>query len=222
MSLLLHAITAGRLADPPPGPRGADLEFVDLGALGLWASAEPASASRDDVFEHHRVVERLCEARPCLPIRFGTRADDVEAARRLLAPREAELVQQLERVGLRRELAVTLLWTDAAARPGRGHVTAGESGRSFLERKQRDQEAQAARRRTAEALARRLEEGLASEQADVRHAYCPSAEVALSTAVLARPGEELHLKEKAVKVAAALDGVRAVVSGPWPPYTFAG
>ena len=63
---------------------------------------------------------------------------------------------------------------------------------------------------------------LAADQADVRHAYCPSAEVALSTAILAPAGEAEALKEKVVRVASGLGGVRAVVSGPWPAYTFAG
>lgn len=190
----------------------------------MWASPVGAEAlTRDDAFDHHRVVEAICSRQECLPIRFGTRVESAEAARTLLERRHAELASTLERVGRRRELAVTLLWLDAEVRPGRGHAPAlPTSGRSFLERKRAVYATDERRRETAESLAGRLVAGLATDQADVRHAYCPSAEVALSTAILAPPGEAEALKEKVVRVASGLDGVRAVVSGPWPPYTFAG
>lgn len=223
MTLLLHAITRGPLPDPPAGLRGGVLEFIALGTLGVWASAAPEDTTRDDVFDHHRVVEQLCERRPCLPIRYGTRTEGAQGARELLGPREADLAAALERVGARRELAVTLLWSEGGPRPGRGHDIApgAVSGRTFLERKRLDHQAQDDRRRRAEELGRLLEAGLASDQADVRHAYCPSPEIALSTSVLAPAGGEQALKEAALRVAGGLSGVRAVVSGPWPPYTFA-
>lgn len=222
MTVLLHAIAGGGLADPPPGLRGAALEFVAAGALGVWASAvEGDAATRDDALDHHRIVEALCARQPCLPIRFGTRAADAGAARVLVAGREDELARALERVGRRRELAVTLLWLDVAAQPGRGHAIAAPPGRAFLERKRIAYEADERRRADAEALARTLEGALAADQADVRHAFCPSPEVALSTAILAPAGEAEAMKERVVRVASGLGGVRAVVSGPWPPYTFA-
>ncbi|HEX4744453.1 MAG TPA: GvpL/GvpF family gas vesicle protein [Candidatus Limnocylindria bacterium] len=224
MSVLLHAIADRALADPPRGLRGAALEFVAAGPLGVWASpVEGDAATRDDAFDHHRVVEALCARQPCLPVRFGTRAADAEGARSLVSARAEELARALERVGRRRELAVTLLWLDAAARPGRGHaVEGGPPGRAFLERKRAAYEADERQRSRAEALARALEAGLSADQADVRHAFCPSPLVALSTAILAPAGEADAMKERVVRVASGLGGVRAVVSGPWPPYTFAG
>lgn len=223
MSVLLHAITSATLADPPRGLHGAALEFIPTGSVGIWASPiGTAGATRDDALEHHRVVEELCERQSCLPIRFGTRAIDSQAASALLAPREGELASALERVGRRRELAVTLLWLDADTRPGRGHaLVAGTPGRAFLERKRAVQVADEERRAAAEALAGRLVAELAVDQADVRHTFCPSLQVALSTAILAPAGHADALKEKVVRVASGLGGVRAVVSGPWPPYTFA-
>lgn len=222
MSVLLHAISDGALADPPCGLRGSALEFIPAGSVGVWASpVELDAGSRDDAFDHHRVVEQLCARQPCLPIRFGTRAADADSARTLISSRQDELASALARIGRRRELAVTLLWLDATTRPGRGHAVTSAPGRAFLERKRAGYAADEERRVAAESLARRLEAGLAADQADVRHAYCPSAQVALSTAILAPAGEADAMKERVVRVASALGGVRAVVSGPWPPYTFA-
>ncbi len=224
MSVLLHAIAPVMLGDPPCGLRGAALEFIPTGSVGVWVSPVGAdAATRDDAFEHHRVVEELCARQPCLPIRFGTRALDAEAVRTLLAPRQDELAGALERVGRRRELAVTLLWLDADVRPGRGHtLVAGTPGRAFLEGRRAVYAAAEERRVIAETLAGTLVAGLAADQADVRHAFCPSPLVALSTAILAPVGGAEALKEEVVRVASGLSGVRAVVSGPWPPYTFAG
>lgn len=223
MTVLLHAIAPATLADPPRGLHGARLEFITTGSVGVWASPiGTAGATRDDALEHHRVVEELCARQSCLPIRFGTRAIDAEAAGALLAPREGELASALERVGRRRELAVTLLWLGAETRPGRGHAqVAGPPGRAFLERKRGAQVADDERRAAAERLAERLVAGLAVDQADVRHTFCPSFQVALSTAILAPAGHADALKEQVVRVASGLGNVRAVVSGPWPPYTFA-
>lgn len=245
MSYLIHAITR-----PAPGPagrglRGAPLELIEAGALGAWASVDPAEGSSgEDALDHHRVVEALCAARPCLPVRFGTRLPDAAAVRALLQRRADELADALDRVGARREVAVTLLWPDAGPAtvqagtdqtepagapppPAPGHAVAPAPGalppgRAFLERKRADHADLDARRAVAEALARRLEAELATDQADVRHAVCPSSQVALSTAILARAGEADALKERAVEIVSRLAGVRGVVSGPWPPYTFAG
>lgn len=223
MSLLLHAIGPAPLAEPPPGLRGGALSFISAGAVGAWATETGEGAGdREDAFEHHRVVEALCARQPCLPIRFGSRVADPAAAAALLAPRADALARTLERVGGRRELAVTLLWTDAEVEPGRGHAPLPDrSGRAFLERKRAAHAAADERLALARDLARRLETDLSADQADVRHALCPSAQVALSTAILAPAGRADAMKEEAVKVAARLTGVRAVVSGPWPPYTFA-
>ncbi|MGH2451916.1 MAG: GvpL/GvpF family gas vesicle protein, partial [Candidatus Limnocylindria bacterium] len=76
------------------------------------------------------------------------------------------------------------------------------------------------RRRSAEEAAVRLREGLSIEQADARHEICPSDRVALSLSLLVPAEGAEALKGAAARLAAELPGMRAVVSGPWPPYTF--
>jgi hypothetical protein len=76
------------------------------------------------------------------------------------------------------------------------------------------------RRKTAEAWAEGLARELAVDQADVRHESCPSTEVALSMSLLARRDGADALKARATAAVGAIAGVRGVVSGPWPPYSF--
>jgi hypothetical protein len=219
--LLAHAITRRATGGPEAGIRGRPLEQIAAGELGLWATlwdGEP-TLSRDDAFAHHDLVAVLCDAGPCLPVRFGTWLADAEAARRSLEAEQDRFAAAVDRLADRREIAITLLWLDAAVTEGRGHAVA-PSGRAFLERQRSMHAVTDERRRAGDAFAARLAADLAVDQADVRHESCPSAEVALSMSVLAARAEADALKVRATVAAAAIDGVRAVVSGPWPPYSF--
>jgi hypothetical protein len=197
--LLAHAITRRATGGPEAGIRGRPLEQIAAGELGLWAT--------------------ICDAGPCLPVRFGTWLADAEAARRSLEAEQDRYVAAVDRLADRREIAVTLLWQDAPRTEGRGHAVA-PSGRAFLERRRAANAVTDERRKAGEAFAARLAADLAVDQADVRHESCPSAEVALSMSLLAGRDEADALKARATVAAGAIEGVRAVVSGPWPPYSF--
>jgi len=231
--LLAHAITRRAASGPDIGLRGQPLEQIAGGELELWATrwdAEP-SLSRDDAFAHHDLVVALCDAGACLPIRFGTWLGDEGAARRSLESEQERFVAAVDRLEDRREVAVTLLWPEADTAIGTGRAEAGDRepdatagsggpGRAFLEGRRATHVGSDERRREAEALASRLVGELAVDQADVRHETCPSSEVALSMSLLAGKDEADALKARAMTAVAALPGVRGVVSGPWPPYTF--
>ena len=230
--LLAHAITRRAASGPDVGLRGQPLEQIAGGELELWATrwdAEP-SLSRDDAFAHHDLVVILCDGGACLPIRFGTWLADEAAARGSLESEQERFIAAVDRLEDRREVAVTLLWPEAGTSAGmtadagdrRPSPTAevGGPGRAFLEGRRAVQVGSDERRRQAEALAVRLVEELAVEQGDVRHETCPSSEVALSMSLLARKDEADALKARAMTAVAGLAGVRGVVSGPWPPYTF--
>lgn len=218
-----------------PGPiRDPDLGQIDRG-LGLWATGwegPPGPLGRDDAFGHHAIVAAIAAAGPCLPVRFGSWIPNEAAALDLLIGREEAFRAALGRVAGRSELAVTLLWRDSPVVPGRGRAlaplpgaTAGppRPGRRFLETRRRDQAATEARQETAEALAGQLVAllgDLGTPPADVRHQACPTAEVALSLSALVRAAEATAVKEAVSRLAVGLAGVRGVVSGPWPPYSF--
>jgi hypothetical protein len=235
---LAHAITRRAADGPEAGLRGRPLEQITAGELGLWATrwdGEP-TLSRDDAFAHHDLVAVLCEAGPCLPVRFGTWLIDEAAARRSLETDQDRFSAAIDRLGESQEVAVTLLWQDAAeiVRPGAfewGSAGAGQAGpgrtkdgdgagRKFLDRKRTAHAVTDERRYLADAFAERLRVELSIDQADARHESCPSAEVALSMSLLARRDEAGALKARATSAVGAIAGVRGVVSGPWPPYSF--
>jgi len=223
---LAHAITRRQSGVTGAGLRGHPLRWISGATIGLWATEWPGDATlaRDDAFAHHKLVTAICDQGPCLPVRFGTWLVSEDVARRSVQEGEARFVAAVDRVGDRREIAVTLLWQDGSGPPEPAGVVGvapdGAPGRAFLDRKRTDHAATDSRRGTADDLAERLRSELAVEQADVRHETCPSLEVALSFSLLARRDEADALKARATAAVAALPGVRGVVSGPWPPYSF--
>lgn len=236
--LLAHAITRRATGGPERGLRGRPLEQIAAGELALWATVWDGAPTltRDDAFAHHDLVGVLCDAGPCLPVRFGTWLEDEDSARRSVEAQQDRFATAVDRLGERREIAITLLWPEAASPPGRGHAVAPfvvrpgpaepapaepqSKGRAFLERQRAVHAVTDERRKAAEALAARLGSELAVDQADVRHESCPSAEVALSMSLLAGRDAADALKARAVAAVGAIEGVRGVVSGPWPPYSF--
>jgi hypothetical protein len=207
--LLLHAITSK-----------AELETTLVGVtddvLTAWTSqvATDASPTREDMLAHHRSVTTIfMKVEACLPARFPTLFADENALRDELAARRAALIQQLDNVRGACELAVTVVWT--SAEPQMEEDPTLSPGRRYLLRR-----AGSERRRTlAERLAETLEREVGADLVSAQRQVCPSAEIALSSALLVR-----RMRADAIKNRLGVhlpQGVRILVNGPWPPYSFA-
>jgi hypothetical protein len=118
---------------PPPSVRGladAPLETIAEGPLVAMLSRHanaPDELGLDTLWAHERVVESLMADRAVLPMRFGTRlpsADDVRAA---LVERRDVLLESLDRVRGRVELAVRTMPQAASSPP-----PAAASGSEYL------------------------------------------------------------------------------------------
>jgi len=222
MRLLLHAVTTADAGGPlPTGLRGQQCVCVEVAALVAWATpfldapAEPFG--RVDLLEHHAIVSSLAtELDGVLPARFPTWLADEDALRGELESRQADFVEALERVRGRVEIAVTAVWTaapDAIPPP-----EAATPGRKYLLGRQQAFSGSDKRRERAHALADQTERLVGDDLVDVRHQVCPSATVALSSAVLVPRASAEDIK--ALLFREELD-VRILINGPWPPYTFA-
>src|SRR2546427_12331534 len=152
VTLLAHAIAASPPATlAQEGLRGRPLAWSEAGGLGLWSTewAPDIKLERPDALEHHRLVERICAAQPCLPVRFGTAFATSDDARASLDKRAAALHAALTRVAGKTELALTLLWRDS---PGPLLIeSAAGPGRQYMEARRAEFAAREARRARAEA-----------------------------------------------------------------------
>jgi hypothetical protein len=174
---------------------------------------------RPDALEHHRLVERICAAQPCLPVRFGTAFATSADARASLDKRAAALHVALTRVAGKSELALTLLWREASAPPEA--MSAAGPGRQYMEARRAEFATREARRARAESMVERVIAELAIERQLVWHETCMSENVAVSLAVLVPTERARERKAELARVAARFADVIPVLNGPWPPYTFA-
>jgi hypothetical protein len=113
------------------GLAGASLEGIAEGQLLAVASRHermPAEPALDALWAHERVMEALMAERAVLPMRFGTRLPDAGAVQAALAARRELLLDALDRVRGRVELAVRAIEPAAEAAPsaasGRDHLRA--------------------------------------------------------------------------------------------------
>jgi Gas vesicle synthesis protein GvpL/GvpF len=215
--LLLHAILPTEAAAPPDaGLRGWPLRVVHANGLSAWATEcveQPFSPRRDDLLAQHALLEQALGV--CLPVRFPTWLPDKHAVRDLLQQRRAALLAALERVRGRVELAVTVTW-DQQPLAAPTAVVATSPGRRFLEQRGR-QYAQADQRRAeAQRLAMLLETD--DRVLEAQHSLCPSDQIGLSSALLVEEADALAVAKRFRDLR---QGVRILVNGPWPPYTFA-
>ena len=228
MRSYLYAIVPQAAAPPATlrGVRGAAVSLERCGDLALWVShLAPFEADRSDLLAHHAVVEAACAAGPALPVRFGTSFVDGAALAQALAPRVGALREALQRVGRKREIAITLEWrtpetkTDPLARLPEH---AGP-GRRFMARRAAHWSALESRRARATELEQRLrallqEEGV--ERSAVKGRIVPAPRVALSCSVLIEPGRAADIVRRVRETAAEWADVALHLAGPWPPYTF--
>jgi Gas vesicle synthesis protein GvpL/GvpF len=170
---------------------------VDLIA---WATdTADEQLTRQDLLAHQAIVERIFGAtNACLPARFGT-----PVTPELLKARHAELVKALDRVAGGVELAVTALWTHEAPPP--------RTGTAYLRARAQEIE-------TAERLAKQVETACGEHIVQVEHHILPSREIALRSALLVSRDRVMTVTQRLPR---EMRGVRILVNGPWPPYTFA-
>ena len=210
MSLLLHAIV------PADAARG--LASVSTDRLSAWATEwDQRPLTRAEMLAHHELVSRLhAEHQACLPARFPTLVTDAEALRELLTRREAELLANLERVRDRAELAITALWT---ALPAAVPIAPTTPGKRYLLQRQREFHSADAQRAMAGLIADDIEKMLKNEVVEAQRKLCPRPDTALSLAVLVPRTTAQQLLER-IPDADERRGVRILVNGPWPPYSF--
>ena len=228
MTLLAHAIAAAPPAPMPhDGLRGRPLAWSESGGLGLWSTewAPDMKLDRADALAHHRLVERICGAQPCLPVRFGTSFATSDEARASLDKRAAALHTALTRVAGKSELALTLLWSKGSTHPSPLTPPAPEldgPGRRYMEARREEFSSLETKRARAQALVDQVISELAIERPLVWHETCTSEDVAVSLAVLVPTERALERKNQLEHLGAQFADVVPVVNGPWPPYTFAG
>lgn len=236
MSLCVYALISPprRSADakaglPPPrlrlkGIAGERLRIVRVGHLAavVGEMRRSPAASTANLRKYARVVNAIAEKVPAiLPARFATTVRDADELTLFLRARRAAWQQRLRAVRGRVQMTIRLL-----------APTESESGdrpfpsRSTVTSRTRLRLAHGATQGTQylKAKAQAMPEFAPVRAAIARYVKDERVEkragVVTINHLMARSAADRYLD--AVERAAAENGVRLIVSGPWPPYAFAG
>ena len=210
-----YAICEAATGTPPPSVRGlgrASLRALEREGIGAVYSRHRSLQPRpelDLVLRHERVVEAVMARGPVLPMRYGTRLEDEGQLARALDERHDELVHALDRVRGQFELGLrVILDRDRRTAPSRA------SGRDYLLARVGDHHLAAILRRELHAPLARL-----ATASVLRPGAAALAILIAAYLVDARAVPEF--RRRAAELAGRHDHTRVVVTGPWPPYSFA-
>jgi hypothetical protein len=201
----LYAIVRGA-PERAVGARGEPLRALSCGDFSALTGEAPPQLSVEALRAWEAAVRRIAAAsEACLPARFGAAAQDEESLRSELAARAAELDQALQLVRGREQMTLRVHGQGAPA-----PLTAGGAGARYLEDRRRARKlpeldplrAALGSLIRAERLERHSEPGLL---ASVYHLVDRGA------------SDEYQRTATAFRI----EGLRLLVSGPWPAWSFA-
>ncbi|MGA7674196.1 MAG: GvpL/GvpF family gas vesicle protein [Rhizomicrobium sp.] len=229
---------------PNEGHEANDIVPVLCGAFVAAVSvlsARTIEATPQNVWRHERVLERLMQDHTVLPLRFGTICPDADALREFLVHSTNELLNDLERVRGKVEIALRIVDDDrsvelpggylrdcvptrqtAEAVPGKASNDDELVGRgaAYLRARLRHHHGEMAREDSGKRLGRMLRQHLDAVLKDVVCAMPADASAGYLVSCLVE-------RDRVSAFADALDRFRGdhprfdvSCTGPWPPYSF--
>jgi hypothetical protein len=177
---------------------------------------------------HHGVVDALSRGGPVIPARLATVYRDRDAVAQMLAERRADFVAALDRVDGRVELGVKayVVPVDADAAVDEG---SGGPGTAYLRKRRAQLTRRDESQRVAAQSAVEVHAAL-SERAEAARRHAPQdrrlsgedTEMVLNGAYLVRESDVGEFAALLEALSRRHPPVRLRLTGPWPPYSFAG
>lgn len=227
MRLYVYCLAEGveRLNQTPPGVSNAAVRIVefdeDLSALVSVYRSDDFQVNRKNALAHHEVVRSITEQTTPLPARFGT-VVTIEQLRNYVSTNQQAIKAKLAHLRGRVEMNVRMIHSITRADMPQEPENAGGPGTAFLLEKRSEilrEEAGAAQKGQLSAWLREKLGDLIKEE---KISVTPS-----ETVILARADhliDRANIQEYRTKMARAVEErpeIRFMVSGPWPPYSFA-
>jgi len=217
----------------------ADVALNTYGESALRRNLEDLAWLEATARAHHQVIDAAGQLAPVLPMGLATVYSDDAGVRAMLAERGDHFRQTLRRIGARREWGVkayevppsevSLSETGRApARAAAGPAAAG-AGAAYLQRRRSELSAHKDARRSALLSAQQVHAELSRLAAENRM-HAPQAPqltgirepMILNAAYLLDDGQGDDFAAAVSALAERYPGVRLELTGPWPPYSFAG
>jgi hypothetical protein len=225
----VRAMTAGGLT-----VLASNVDLAEFGEAALRRNLENLAWLEEVARAHHNVVDAAARLFPVLPARFATVYQGDASMIAAFAERAGQLRAALGRVGGRMEWGVKAY---AVPKQGDAQPVAASAaapaepgaGMAYLKRRRSEMSAKRESSRTAVANAREVHVELSGHAAQTR-LYPPQAPalsgtkapMLLNAAYLLDAGGAAEFAAVVSEAAAAHPELRLDLTGPWPPYSFAG
>ncbi|MBO0819652.1 MAG: GvpL/GvpF family gas vesicle protein [Nocardiopsaceae bacterium] len=237
-------VAGGAVRAVPAGPLTAVVSDVDLdefGADALARNLEDLDWLERVARAHHHVIEAAWRRAPVLPVGLTTVYSGEPSMAEALGARRRELTDALAVIRGRAEWGVKAYPQPRQTQPDYPERTSGDSGAApgsgaglaYLKRRRERLNADRDSRRDAAEAARALHQALAARAAGARlhppqspRLTRADAPMLLNAAYLLDAGQagfpDTGFPDTVAAEAAARPELRVEVTGPWPPYSFAG
>jgi Gas vesicle synthesis protein GvpL/GvpF len=222
----------------------SDVDLAEFGEVALRRNLEDLDWLEGVARAHHCVIEAASRLFPLLPTRLATVYSGDETMAAVLGARREELLEALERVGGRAEWGVKAYAVPEEERAERDEPAPAESpaparaagggpgrgaGLAYLKRRRAQLCAQADTWRSALAAARALHAHL-SRHAAASRLHAPQSPqlsgsqrpMMLNAAYLLDADDGTGFASEVAAAAGAHPELEVNLTGPWPPYSFAG
>ena len=209
------------------GISGATVRLLKVDGLAVVVSdseLDAVAVTREHALAHAAVVRSVLDRTTPLPFRFGTLVTEPQL-RSYLTARRGSLEARLAHVRDSVEMSVKIIWQAMSAGPTDDPEPPTQSiqgaGTAFLTEKRR--ELLGNERRAAEAgeIAGWLAETVTGLTRDQQVTVRPSDKLVLAAAHLVEGGKVGDYREKLAAAREKRPDLHFLVSGPWPPYSFA-
>jgi hypothetical protein len=193
------------------------LQVDDLAVLVSDFNSDTVAVTRENALDHAAVVRSVLDRTTPLPFRFGTLITE-EQLRSYIAAHKPALQRRFAHVRGAVEMSVKIIREVSTDHTKHEEIT---SGTTFLEEKRReilgDERNAAEAREIATWLHEQVETLIRDEQVTLR----PSEKLVLAAAHLVNRDKIPQYKENMAQARKNRPELHFLLSGPWPPYSFA-
>ena len=213
-------------ARPHPSLTGVDdrpVQVIRVGELGVWVSSlDRPQPSVEAVQAHNRVVEAaITEEVTPVPLRFGQWLEHEAALQEAMRARLADYQAKLAQFAGCLEFGVRLIDPEAPEKARDVHTSGPTSGFEYMQALRESSRLAEQQQQRAQQVRARVQETL---QDVVRAERVQDERTAHSVVTLAHLVARPHFDEyraRARHLRELFPGMRLLLSGPWPPYSFA-
>lgn len=210
------------------GIRGAMVCVMSFGSIQAVVSKqdERVGVTRENVIAHQAVINRALAQTTPVPCRFGT-AVTAEELEKYIDSNKAKLEALFERVRGSVEMNIKVIWDkEEIRRAATGVSTASgienlSPGRAFLMARQREIAGDETLKRSSEDIARWLKESFSGITRETSIAVRPAEAMVIKAAFLVEHSRIDLYRERVRLLREQRSDLRFMMSGPWPPYSFA-